>query len=64
VSKTQKKIEANEDSAAQMLLDCDIQLRAAAEAFAEEENGETTDALRTAARAFAEAWDACGSERR
>ena len=46
-------------SPAQAILDSDLQLRAAADAFASEENDDTTDALRSAALAFAEAWRAC-----
>lgn len=54
-----KKQKATIGNPAQLLLDGDLQLRAAADTFSADENDETTDALRRAALAFAEAWHAC-----
>lgn len=45
----------------QYLLDADEALQIAADQFAEEDNDDTKNRLREAARAFSEAWAACGS---
>lgn len=46
-------------SPAQVVLDADLALRAAADQFGEDETDETTTALRQAALDFADAWRAC-----
>jgi hypothetical protein len=56
VSKSKDRIMT---SPAQVMLDADLALRSAADAFGDDENDESTTALRQAALDFADAWRAC-----